>query len=116
MQVEGIDVSKWQGEIDWDKAKAAGAQFAFIRAGSVSNVSGTPYEDFQFRRNTQLAPPIMPVGFYWYFRPNQNAIKQAEFFINLIRDQDWKLYPVVDVEEHGGLLGFGQAAMVVRCA
>jgi GH25 family lysozyme M1 (1,4-beta-N-acetylmuramidase) len=30
MPVAGIDVSKWQGEIDWQKAKNAGAQFAII--------------------------------------------------------------------------------------
>lgn len=103
MPVLGIDVSKWQAEIDWEKAKAAGAQFAIIRAGSIDNIAGACYEDFQFRRNAQLAPPLMPVGFYWYFRPNHNPVKQAEFFLNLIHDQDWKLYPVVDVEEHGSL-------------
>ena len=36
MVVNGIDVSKWQGEIDWSKAKYAGAQFAIIRAGSIN--------------------------------------------------------------------------------
>lgn len=103
MVVNGIDVSKWQGEIDWSKAKAAGAQYAIIRAGSINNGNGVCYEDFQFQRNAELAPQYMTVGFYWYFRPNWNAIKQAEFFINLIKEKDWKIYPVVDVEEHGGL-------------
>jgi len=103
MQVKGIDVSKWQGEINWQKAKSAGAQFAFVRAGSVDNPTGTCYEDFQFQRNARLALPVMPVGFYWYFRPNQNAVKQAEFFMNVIRGKDYKLYPTVDVEENGGL-------------
>jgi len=103
MQVQGIDVSKWQSEVNWQKAKTAGAQFAFIRAGSVDNPTGACYEDFQFQRNAQLAPPVLPVGFYWYFRPNQNAVKQAEFFINLIRGKDYKLYPTVDVEENGNL-------------
>jgi len=102
MQVKGIDVSKWQGEIDWDKAKSAGAQFAIIRAGSIDNYSGTCYADTQFQRNAELAPQVMTVGFYWYFRPNWNAVKQAEFFIDLIKDKDWKIYPVVDVEEYGG--------------
>jgi lysozyme len=103
MAVNGIDVSKWQGEIDWQKAKSAGAQFAFIRAGSIDNLSGSCYEDTQFRRNAELAPPLMPVGFYWYFRPNWNALTQADYFCDLIQDKAGKLYPVIDVEEHGSL-------------
>lgn len=102
MNVKGIDVSRWQGEINWEKAKTAGAQFAIIRAGSIDG-NGNPYEDFQFERNSSLAPPVMPVGFYWYFRPNQSSSIQADHFVNLIQDKDWKIYPVADVEEHGGL-------------
>ena len=102
MSVPGIDVSKWQGEIDWSKAAEAGAKFAIIRAGSITSVAGTCYEDFQFQRNAELAPQHMPVGFYWYFRPNWSAVKQAEFFINLIKDKTWHIYPVIDVEEKGG--------------
>ncbi len=112
MSVQGIDVSKWQGEIDWQKAKAAGAQFAIVRAGSIDNATGTCYEDFQFRRNAELAPPVMPVGFYWYFRPNHNAVKQAEFFMNLIRGKGGKIYPALDVEERGGLSGSAVASAV----
>ena len=103
MSVKGIDVSKWQGEIDWSKAASAGAQFAIIRAGSIDNTSGACYQDFQFQRNAELAPQHMTVGFYWYFRPNWNAVKQAEFFISLIQDKPWHIYPVIDVEENGGL-------------
>jgi lysozyme len=103
MPVNGIDVSKWQAQIDWQKAKSAGAQFAIIRAGSVDNVSGASYPDFQFERNAELAPQVMPVGYYWYFRPNWNPIEQAEFFANLIQDKTWNIYPVADVEEHASM-------------
>jgi lysozyme len=103
MQVQGIDVSKWQGEVDWEMAAAAGAQFAFIRAGSIDNVAGNCYEDVQFPRNSELAPQHLPVGFYWYFRPNWSPIKQADFFVDRLKNSTWKLYPVVDVEEHGNL-------------
>lgn len=112
MPVEGIDVSKWQGEINWQKASSAGAKFAIIRAGSVDNPTGTPYIDFQFHRNAELAPPIMPIGFYWYFRPNHDPTRQAQFFVDLIRDKDWKLYPAIDVEENGGLSGREVASAV----
>jgi len=37
MAIKGIDVSHWQGNIDWNKAKAAGLQFAIIQLGYGSN-------------------------------------------------------------------------------
>ena len=40
MAVNGIDVSKWQGEIDWQKANSAGAQYAIIRSGSIDYIEG----------------------------------------------------------------------------
>jgi GH25 family lysozyme M1 (1,4-beta-N-acetylmuramidase) len=98
----GIDVSKWQGLMDWQSAHEAGIRVAMIRAGSIDNVTGIPYEDYQFRRNAEMAPPYMPVGFYWYFRPNHNAITQADYFCDLIQGTGWKAPPAIDVEEHGG--------------
>jgi lysozyme len=112
MAVNGIDVSKWQGEIDWQKAKSAGAQFAIVRAGSIDNVVGNCYEDTQFRRNAELAPATMPIGFYWYFRPNWNALTQADFFCDLILDKTWKIYPVADVEEFASMTKTAVASAV----
>ena len=101
--VEGVDVSKWQGMMDWNKCYNAGARFAFIRAGSISNLTGVCYEDSEFERNATLAPPVMPVGFYFYMRPNHDAYKQAEYFWELIKDKDAKLPPVIDIEDPGGM-------------
>lgn len=99
----GIDVSKWQGEMDWNKAADSGAKFAFIRAGSITNLGGELYTDFQFERNAVMASEFMPVGFYWYFRPQHDPIKQAEYFYNLIFPETWLIPPVIDVENDGGL-------------
>jgi lysozyme len=99
----GIDVSKWQKEMNWQKAKSAGAHFAFIRAGSITMYTGEPYTDHQFLRNAKLAPDYMPVGVYLYFRPQHDPIKQANYFIDLIRDKRAKLPPVLDLEEDGDL-------------
>ena len=99
----GIDVSKWQLQMDWHKARSAGARFAFIRAGSISNLPGECYTDFQFERNAKIAPEYFPVGFYWYFRPQHDAIKQASYFCNLIRQKRYLLPPVIDLETDGGL-------------
>ena len=102
MSVLGIDVSKWQLLMDWLIAKAAGAKFAFIRAG-FTGYTGSINTDPQFERNAEIAPDFMPVGFYWYFRPQFNPEKQADYFCDLIREKDWKLPPVLDLEAAGEL-------------
>jgi lysozyme len=98
----GIDVSKWQGELDWNKARSAGARFAFVRAGAVST-TGHCYTDYQFERNALLAPDYMPIGFYWYFRPQHDPISQANYYCSLIRDKRSKLPAVIDLEQTGNL-------------
>jgi hypothetical protein len=55
-RVLGIDYSWHQGEMNFDKAAAAGAHFGFCRAGSIDAKTGIPYVDYQFRRNAELAP------------------------------------------------------------
>ena len=107
--IEGIDVSKWQGKMDWSKTSSAGAKFAFIRAGSIDNYTGICYTDHQFEAN-QVAAEYMPIGFYWYYRPNHNAVKQADYFCNLIRDKPDKLPPVLDLENSGRLSAAGVTA------
>lgn len=99
----GVDVSKWQGRVDWQKAKSAGAKFAFIRAGSCGELDGLPYTDKQFERNAQIAPDYMPIGFYWYFRPQHDPIRQADYFVDLIRNKRFKLPPVMDLEDEGAM-------------
>lgn len=96
----GVDVSFWQGLMDWQICQEAGARFAFIRAGSCNNVTGRCYEDFLFKENAEDA--TVPFGFYWYFRPNHNPTVQADYFCNLIKDIDWRMLPVMDIESTGG--------------
>jgi len=103
MSLLGIDISKWQGEMDWATAWAAGANYAFIRAGSIGATTGIAYTDYQFDRNSEIAPDYMPVGFYWYFRPQHCALDQAEYFCNLIKDKRMKLPPVLDLESSWGM-------------
>ena len=116
-RVLGVDVSHWQAKrdvvpvrhMDWEKCKQAGAQFAYIRAGSITAISGELYEDFEFQYNSEVAPQLLPTGYYWYFRPNHDPMAQANFFINLIVNTNYKLYPWVDVEVDGGLSPDGVA-------
>lgn len=58
----GIDVSKWQGRIDWEKVKADGIEFAMIRAGYGKNNI-----DEQFERNVKECNRLgIPCGVYWF--------------------------------------------------
>lgn len=98
----GVDVSKWQGEMDWYRCREAGARFAYIRAGSITSTSGTCYPDDQFERNASLAPEYLPVGFYWFFRAKHDVIRQAEYFCNLIKGKRFILPPVIDCEDFEG--------------
>ena len=109
----GIDVSFWQGLWDWDISVEQDVRFAFIRAGSCTSSSGVCYEDYLFKENAEDAPDKMPVGFYWYFRPQHNPTAQADYFCDLIRGVDWRLPPVMDIESTGGL---SQAAIGDACA
>lgn len=114
MNTLGIDVSHWDGELNWAKAASAGARFAFIRAGSINNITGTCYADYQLERNISLAPSHMPVGLYWYFRPNHSPLTQADFMVALMAFKPWKLRPVVDVEDAGSLPAITVAGRVVQ--
>jgi lysozyme len=102
--VLGIDVSKWQGEMNWETAANAGAKFAIIRAGSITNSTGQTYEDTQFIRNSALAPQFFPyVSYYFYFRPQWGPKKQADFFTQLTDGSFRNLRLVADCEYDGGL-------------
>lgn len=73
----GVDVSQWQGTIDWEKAKAAGVQFAMLRAGFGQNNI-----DPQFERNiTECNRLGIPCGIYWfsYAYTEAMAAKEAEY-------------------------------------
>lgn len=98
-QIKGIDVSHWQGAIDWAKVKTDGVIFAFIKA-----TQGTSYskEDY-FRNNAPRALGSgIHVGAYHYgvFSTVQEAKAEAAYFLSVIKD--FKLtYPVVlDLEEN----------------
>ncbi len=78
----GIDVSKWQGEIDWQKVKNAGIEFAIIRMGYQTDYDGEYVIDPYFIANIEGAKAEnLPVGiyFYSYAKNIQQAKEQAEW-------------------------------------
>ena len=74
----GIDVSKWNKEIDWEAVKAAGVDFAIIRCGYRGSVTGTLVEDPYFYQNVQGARAAgVKVGLY-FFTQAVNAVEAVE--------------------------------------
>ena len=101
----GIDVSKWNGIIDWDKVKNAGVQFAIVRAGYRGSVTGSLVEDPQFVANMKGAAAAgIPVGVYFFTQATdeKEAVEEASAVLELIRDFQLT-YPVfIDTEGAGG--------------
>ena len=96
--IQGIDVSRWQGEIDWDKVKYAGTRFAFIKA-----TEGGDHLDPSFKRNWAEAKKAgVPRGAYHFVWWCRSAKDQARWLRRHIpRDAD-ALPPVLDVEWQNG--------------
>lgn len=95
----GIDVSKWQGEIDWPKTKSANTAWAVIKAGGGSSTGN--YTDSQFERNAvECAKVNIPQTYYWWLYPT-NGESQAKYFHNLVKDKmrHKKLGLAVDYED-----------------
>lgn len=94
--VYGIDVSKWQGTIDWAKVKADGVVYAFIRVSDGVNTF-----DSKFIRNWDEAKKHGILrGVYQYFRPNVDPIEQANLVLeNLTLYGQGELPPVIDAEQ-----------------
>lgn len=91
--MNGIDVSKWQGRIDWAKVKASGVQFAIIRAGYGREVS---QRDAYFEANYAGAKAAgLPVGAYWYSyaTTTEGARAEARACLEVIRGKSFE-FPV----------------------
>ena len=96
----GIDVSQWQGDIDWNVVKT---DFAILRAGYGRIPSQM---DVKFERNYKGAKAAnIPVGAYWYSyaKSADEAREEAQAFIQIIQGKQFE-YPVYfDVEEQSTL-------------
>ncbi len=98
----GIDVSKWQGDIDFDRLKKAGVEFIIIRIGGTRGTNGEYFLDSKFKRNIEGAKAYnIPVGLYFYSYANsrEHAIRDAEWVLEQIKDYDIELPIAFDWEE-----------------
>jgi len=94
----GIDVSEYQGVIDWKAVDNVEGTFpigfVFIRA-----TAGNDRPDNYFRNNWSNAKKNNIIrGAYHYYRPNENSLEQAALFIKTVRLKKGDLPPVLDIE------------------
>jgi len=97
-QVKGIDVSYYQGNVDWHKVKESGVLFGFARVSD-----GLIKIDPKFDKNwNEMKDASIIRGAYQFFRPNQDPTKQAELFVSIVEKaggfQENDLPSVIDVE------------------
>ena len=97
----GIDVSEWQGEIDFDKVKEAGVEFAFVRVGGTKGIDKEYFVDKQFKRNMEGFNRVgIPVGvyFYSYAKSEKSAINDAKWVLEQVKPYKVDLPIVYDWE------------------
>lgn len=95
--VQGVDVSHYQGEIEWDQIQQAGISFAFIKATEGSGTVDEQFED-NWRNAAQTG---LCIGAYHFFSFDSPAEDQAALFCETVGDLTGKLPPVIDVEYYG---------------
>ncbi|KQN33306.1 glycoside hydrolase [Pedobacter sp. Leaf41] len=102
--IHGIDVSYYQGKINWQKVKdmeddGVKVKFAFIKA-----TEGLLQVDPYFQRNWREAPKVGIIcGAYHFFRPKRDGKTQAKFFLQVVNIEKGDLPPVVDIESLDGV-------------
>jgi GH25 family lysozyme M1 (1,4-beta-N-acetylmuramidase) len=102
--LKGIDVSHWQGTIDWNKVKNSGIAFVYAKASH-----GTTVTDNMFSANVQGARTAgLPIGAYHYASPSapynpDQAKAEAQHFVNVMKNEGMgdfgDIMPVLDLEE-----------------
>lgn len=98
-KVFGIDVSHYQGKINWDKVSNSNDHlpigFVFVRA-----TAGKDKTDRTFKTNFgQAKANGFITGAYHYYRPDENSLEQARNFIKTVKLAKGDLPPVLDIEQ-----------------
>lgn len=95
--VRGVDVSHYQGEIDWQVLSQENIDFAYIKA-----TEGSSHVDDKFAANWELAKQTdLVIGAYHFFSFDSPGETQAVNFISQVERLDGALPPVIDVEYYG---------------
>ena len=98
----GIDVSHYQGEIDWDAVKNSGVTFAILKIGEYWSSSKKVIFDQFFERNYQACKRLgIAIGgyFYSYAFNSSEANEEADICLSLIKNKKFELPIFLDVED-----------------
>lgn len=95
---QGIDVSHYQGRIDWDRVASGGnVEFAYIKVTEGSDL----VDEFYLRNLYGAKRAGIPVGVYHFYRPNSSTVTQLQNFCTAVEPWQHDLIPIVDVEKRG---------------
>ena len=93
----GIDVSHYQGDIDWESIEKQGVEYAYIKA-----TEGSSFVDECYGANRNKAEETgIHTGFYHFFSFESPGITQAENYVNTVGELEGHLLPAVDIEYYG---------------
>ncbi len=117
--VLGIDVSKWNGSIDWEAVKNSGVSYVIIRCGYRGSSAGALIEDPKYRTNIQGATAAgLKVGVYFFTQAINEieAVEEASMVLSLVKGYNIS-YPIfLDVESSGGRAdGIDRATRTAVC-
>jgi lysozyme len=102
--IRGIDISHYQGNIDWELLKNATLNGEPIRFAIMKATEGTDFLDEYFNYNFDMAREIGLIrGAYHFFLPSESPRLQAEYFIEKVHLQEGDFPPVLDIEHPGNL-------------
>ncbi len=101
----GIDISRHNGNIDWNAVKASGVDYVILRCGYRGSATGVLIEDESFKKNIKGATAAgLKVGVYVFSQAidEVEAVKEASLAVSLVKG--YKLtYPIfIDTESSGG--------------
>jgi lysozyme len=100
--VDGIDVSHWQGTIDWTQVYGAGKRFAILKATEGQTFDDPNYASYRSGANAAG----LFIGAYHFARPDtttNDATIEADHFTSVAAPTAGDIVPVLDIEDSGGL-------------
>ncbi len=101
----GIDVSHFQGDVNWQEIKDAGLHFAFDKA-----TQGTSYKDPDYQQNRTGAQAVgLKHGAYHFYVAGDDPLKQADLFLSVLNYEKGDMPPVLDLEQGGMKAGINTA-------
>lgn len=98
--IEGIDVSHYQGHINWDQVvQGARISYVYLKA-----TEGGTYVDDTYTRNLREVRRVgLNVGSYHFYRPNTSWQEQFENMTSIVKKESQDLIPIIDIEHRGSV-------------